>query len=206
MFARVTWFQTAADRIDDGVEAFRQQAAPGLSALLGNVGAVLLVDRGTGAGAAVSYWDSLESLQASEDAAVTLRAQTATEGGMTIGDIDRFEVILQERIAPPAANTFVRVNDFQASPDKVNDVVNLVRDTMPTLKAQKGFRAVLVGANRQTGRMFISSVWETAADREASDAAVKERRGQIAQVAGAADVKVDLYESAFAEVKQAARA
>jgi heme-degrading monooxygenase HmoA len=206
MFARVTWFQGSADRIDDGITAYRQQAVPGLSALQGNVGAALLVNRGTGAGAAISYWDSMQSLQASEEAAVTLRAQTATEGRMTIGEIDRFEVIIQERMAPPAPNKFVRVNDFEASPDKVNDVANLVRDTIPTLKAQKGFRAVLVGANRQTGRMFISSVWETAADREASDAAVQERRGQIAQVAGAKNVKVDLYESAFAEVKQAARA
>jgi heme-degrading monooxygenase HmoA len=169
------------------------------------VGAALLVNRGTGAGAAISYWDSMQSLQASDEAAVTLRAQTATEGGMTVGEIDRFEVIIQERMAPPAANTFVWVNDFQASPDKVNDVANLVRDTMPTLKAQKGFRAVLVGANRQTGRMFITSVWETAADREASDSAVQERRGQIAQAGGAANIKVDLFESAFTEVAQAAR-
>jgi heme-degrading monooxygenase HmoA len=206
MFARVTWFQGSPDRIDEGVTAYRQQAVPGLSALQGNVGSALLVNRSTGAGAAISYWDSMPSLQASEEAAVTLRAQTATEGGMTIGEIDRFEVIIQERMAPPAANTFVRVNNLQAVPDKVNDVANMVRDTMPTLKAQKGFRAVLVGANRQTGRMFISSVWETSADRETSDAAVQERRGQIAQIAGAETVKVELYESVFAEVKQAALA
>src|SRR5207247_3538461 len=120
-------------------------------------------------------------------------------------EIDRFEIIFQERVAPAAANTFVRVNDLRAAPDKVNDVANMVRDTMPTLKAQKGFRGVLVGANRETGRMFVGSVWETAADREASDAAVQERRGQIAQVSGAETVKIDLYESVFADVKQAAR-
>ena len=177
---------------------------PALSALQGNLGGALLVNRGTGAGAAVSYWDSMQNLQASDEAAVTLRSQTAAQGGMTIGEIDRFEIIVQERVAPAAANTFVRVNDLRAAPDKVNDVANRVRDTISTLKAQKGFRGVLVGANRETGRMFVGSVWETSADREASDAAVQERRGQIAQVSGAETVKIDLYESAFAEVKQAA--
>ena len=83
-------------------------------------------------------------------------------------------------------------------------MVGLVRDALPTLKGQKGFRAVLVGANRQTGRMFISSVWDTAADREASDAAMQGARGRIPQVAGAASVKVDLYESVVSEIKQAA--
>jgi hypothetical protein len=35
---------------------------------------------------------------------------------------------------------------------------------------------------------------------------VQERRAQVAQASGAANVKVDLYEVAFAEVKQAALA
>ena len=93
---------------------------------------------------------------------------------------------------------------MQGAPDKIDQVANIVRDTIPTLRAQNGFRAVLVGANRQTGRILISSVWETAADREASNAAVQARRNEIAQVVGATDVKVNLYESVFTQVKQAA--
>jgi heme-degrading monooxygenase HmoA len=88
----------------------------------------------------------------------------------------------------------------------VDDAASVVRETIPALKGQQGFRAVLVFANRQTGRMLVSSVWETAADREASDAAVQERRRQAAQSAGAENVKVQLYETVFAEVRQAALA
>ena len=57
---------------------------------------------------------------------------------------------------------------------------------------------------RGEGRILISSVWETAADREASNAAVQARRNEIAQVVGTTDVKVNLYESVFTQVKQAA--
>jgi heme-degrading monooxygenase HmoA len=206
MFARVTWFQSSPDGIDAATSSYQQNAAPALARMPGNVGTALLVDRATGAGAAVSYWDSEQNLQASEEAAVSLRTQVAAEGAMTIGDIDRFDVIIQERRAAAAANTFVRLNDLRASPEKIENVANVIRETLPTLTAQQGFRAVLVGANRQTGRMFIGSVWETAVDREASDAAVKEQRGKAAQVGGADNVKVDLYDVVYADVKQAARA
>jgi heme-degrading monooxygenase HmoA len=205
MFARITWFQRSPDRIEEGITTYRQQAVPALSALQGFMGAAMLVDRGTGAGVTVNYWDSAESMQASEETGATLRAG-AVEGGIKFGEIDRFEMVIQERTAPAKANTFVRVNDLQGSPGKVDDVVHLVREALPVLRAQRGFRALLMGANRQTGRMVVSSSWETAADREASDAAMQERRRQAGQLAGDENVKVELYETVFAEVKQAALA
>jgi transposase-like protein len=83
----------------------------------------------------------------------------------------------------------------------------LVRcDAMSVLKAQSGFQAVLMGANRHTGRMIVASVWETATDRKASMAALQELRQRAPQVAGAETIKTELYKSAFAEVKQAALA
>jgi heme-degrading monooxygenase HmoA len=166
-----------------------------------------MIDRGTGAGVAVSYWESAESMQASEEAGTTLRSQVTATNAAQIREIDRFELVVEERIAPPRANTYVRVNDLQGSPAKVDDLANLVRgDAMSVLKAQSGFRAVLMGANRQTGRMVVASVWETATDREASMAALQELRERAPQVAGAESMKTELYESAFAEVKQVALA
>jgi heme-degrading monooxygenase HmoA len=171
------------------------------------MGASLLIDRGTGAGAAVSYWDSAKSMQASEEAGATLRSQVMEPNGGTIREIDRFELVVEERAAPPRANTYVRVNHLQGSPAKVDDLANLVRgDAMSVLRAQPGFRAVLAGANRETGRMVVASVWETATDREASMAALQELRQRAPQVAGAETMKTELYEASFAEVRQAALA
>ena len=126
MFARVTWFQSPPDGIDAATSSYQQDAAPALAKMPGNVGTALLIDRATGAGAAVSYWDSQENLQASEELAGSLRAQVAAEGSMTVGDIDRFDVIIQERSAPAAANTFVRLNDLRVSPDKIESVANII--------------------------------------------------------------------------------
>jgi len=207
MFIRVTWFQSSPDRLEEQIASFPQQMATGLGTLGGYMGASLLVDRGTGAGAAVSYWESAESMQASEEAGAALRSQVTAADGGQIREIDRFDLVVQERTAPPRANTYVRVNDLQGTAGKVNDLANLVRgEAMSVLRAQSGFRAVLMGANRQTGRMVVASVWETATDREASLAALQELRERAPQVAGAETMKTELYESAYAEVKQVALA
>jgi heme-degrading monooxygenase HmoA len=206
MFARVTDFQSSPDRLDGLITIYKEQLVPTLRALPGYVGAALLVDRAGGAGHAISYWDSPESMQASEDAAVPLRAKAA-EGGSQIGEVDRFELIIQERTGPPRANTFVRVTEMQASPAKVDEVTAMIRDrALPKVRSQQGFRALLMAANRQTGRIVASSVWETAADREASEAAIQEDRRAAGQLAGGGPVKVELFDSVFVEVKQAARA
>jgi heme-degrading monooxygenase HmoA len=207
MFIRVTWFQSSPDRLEEQIASFPQQMATGLGTLGGYMGASLLVDRGTGAGAAVSYWESAESMQASEEAGAALRAQVTAADGGQIREIDRFELVVQERTAPPRANTYLRVNDLPGTAGKVDDLANLVRgEAMSVLRAQTGFRAVLMGANRQTGRMVVASVWETATDREASVAALQELRERAPQVAGAESMKTELYESAYAEVKQVALA
>ncbi len=152
MFIRVTWFQSSPDRLEEQIASFPQQMATGLGTLGGYMGASLLVDRGTGVGAAVSYWESAESMQASEEAGAALRSQVTAADGGQIREIDRFDLVVQERTAPPRANTYVRVNDLQGTAGKVDDLANLVRgEAMSILKAQSGFRAVLMGANRQTG-------------------------------------------------------
>jgi heme-degrading monooxygenase HmoA len=207
MFIRVTWFQSSPDRLEEQIASFPQQMATGFGSLGGYMGASLLVDRGTGAGAAVSYWDSAESMQASEEAGAALRSQVTADDSGQIGEIDRLELVVQERAAPPRENTYVRVNDLQGTAGKIDDLANLVRgEAMSVLRAQSGFRAVLMGANRQTGRVVIASVWETATDREASLAALQEVRERAPRVAGAETMKTDLYESVYAEVKQVALA
>jgi hypothetical protein len=52
--------------------------------------------------------------------------------------------------------------------------------------------------------MVISTPWETAADRDASNSAVQKLREKGGAVAGAATVNVEPYEAAFVDLKVAA--
>jgi heme-degrading monooxygenase HmoA len=204
MFARVTRFQSSPDQLEGLISMYQQELAPALGSQPGNVGAALLVDRATAGGQAISYWDSAQSLQASEEAAAPLR-ERAAQAGSQIGEIDRFEIVIQERTAAPRANTFVRVNDFTGSPANIDEAITFARGrVLPALKAQKGFLASVVGVNRQTGRLIASSIWETAADREASEPVVQDLRREAGRLANSTDVRVELYETAFVEIKQTA--
>ena len=61
------------------------------------------------------------------------------------------------------------------------------------------------GVNRLTGRSTVSTVWDTMADLEASEPKVSSLRRNAADAAGASDVKVEVFETAFAEIKQPSR-
>jgi hypothetical protein len=68
----------------------------------------------------------------------------------------------------------------------------------------KGFRAVLSGVNRENGRFFVISAWDTAADREASEAALAPLREELQQAMQAQSLQVERLEVAFAEVRASA--
>ena len=57
-------------------------------------------------------------------------------------------------------------------------------------------------ANRQTGRTVTSSIWDSAAEREASESALREFRQKARHIAGAQEVKVELYESVYEDMSR----
>jgi heme-degrading monooxygenase HmoA len=191
----------SSDKLDDLVGVVRT-AMESISQQEGYRGTALLANRSSGAAVAVTYWDTAEAMQASEQTAEKARANVLSSvEGFRITEVDRLEMVVQERTAPPEANAFLRVNDTRAEPAKLDASVEAIRAAVPLLKAQPGFRAVLVAVNRETGRLIASSVWNTAAEREASDAAIAPEREKVRQTAGAESVQVELYEAVLAEIE-----
>jgi hypothetical protein len=93
------------------------------------------------------------------------------------------------------------------APGQVDALVAFLRDTaIPAARSQRGYRSSRVFVNRQTGRALVSTVWDTAADRESSEAAMAGLRRQAAEVSQASgQVKVTLYEVILAELSPAAQ-
>jgi heme-degrading monooxygenase HmoA len=207
MFVRLTRVQNQLDRLDAAIANYQQVLLPQARQLSGFNGAVLLVDRSSGAGISVTYWETEEAVRASEQGAAAIRAQATQATGATVGDIDAFELVIVERTNPPEANSFARVNEVRSSPDKIDAMIQFTREQiLPAVRDQPGFRAGILGVNRQSGRMFFSSVWNTAAEREASEARARAMRSQAQQTAGTDQIQVELYEIVVAEVSQAVTA
>jgi heme-degrading monooxygenase HmoA len=95
MHARVTLSDTPPDKVDLAVKVINEEIMPAAKKLPGFKGAYWLGDRTSGKGITITLWDSEQSLKNAEDAAKQLRSEAAKKIGLTIGSIERLEVLAQ---------------------------------------------------------------------------------------------------------------
>jgi heme-degrading monooxygenase HmoA len=204
MFVRVTGFQSTPDRIDGMGEQFKQTVMTSFAQVRGFLGGVVLVNRDTGAGHSVTHWEDADCMRASEETADSLRSNASQiDDNIRIGDLDRLEILVEHRVAEPRPGSFVRVNDVHGSPSRIDDVARMLRERSSQI-SPAGVRSLIMAANRETGRIVVTTSWETAAERDASEAAIREIRQEGTELAGAEPARVELYEAVFVDVKQAA--
>ena len=206
MFIRGTRVQTPPEKVDDAIANFKKQVVPNVSKAPGYAGAGLLIDRKSGAGIGITYWESAKALSNSEQAGIKTRTDAVQNvTGTQIVNVERYELVVMERNAPPKADTFMRVNALNAEPDKIEALIAFTKSkVLPTLKPIKGFRALVVGVDRGSGRCAISTSWETLADLQASESKVTGLRQEVAKTAGADGVEVEIFEVPVIELMPAA--
>jgi heme-degrading monooxygenase HmoA len=84
----------------------------------------------------------------------------------------------------------------------VDAVVEHLRETaVPAIRAQKGYKGFSVSVDRAGGVVGTLSMWETEADRDASDSALAKLRDDAA-AKFATDMKVDSLEDQVLEMSQ----
>ena len=92
-----------------------------------------------------------------------------------------------------------RVVSFEGAKD-IDAGIKLTREkVVPLLKDQKGFRGLSASADR-AGRVFsVLSLWDTAADRDATESVLAPVRAEAADVVGGT-LKVENFEELVAEM------
>jgi heme-degrading monooxygenase HmoA len=98
MYARMSRFAgLPPERIDETVRGFEQGQLPQLEQLEGFAGVLVLLDRGEGKAAAVTFWDTLDDLKTSDKLADQAReAAMASARPSREPLVDRYEVVLQK--------------------------------------------------------------------------------------------------------------
>jgi quinol monooxygenase YgiN len=207
MFLRATRVQAPPDKVEQAIENFETNIVKGLRSAPGNQGAVLLVNRQTGAALGITYWESAKALAASEQVGVQSRTQsTKNVPGSQIVNVERAELMIMDRAQEPKAGTFVRMVTVNGDPEKLDAAIVQIRNhVLPVLKAQKGYRATIASVDRQSGRLTASTVWDSHADLDASESKLAGPRAEAAKAAGAGpnDVQVELFETAVVEMSAA---
>jgi heme-degrading monooxygenase HmoA len=96
MFARVSTILGKPERMDDGIQDYKNNVLPAVKKMTGFKQAILLVDRKSGKNIGITFWDTEKNLQASTLAANKLRAQAAQNTGSAQQPIvEIYEVAVQ---------------------------------------------------------------------------------------------------------------
>jgi heme-degrading monooxygenase HmoA len=96
MLARVTALEGDPEQVDDLTRFAGERVLPELKELDGFNGALGLADRQSGKVLAVTFWESEQAMQASEEAANQLRDESAEAASETIAGVERYEVTFAE--------------------------------------------------------------------------------------------------------------
>jgi len=96
---------------------------------------------------------------------------------------------------------FIRLLTWTGATD-VDGGLNYLRDTVqPIIRQQNGYRGMSASVDRTAGVFTILSMWETDADREASNSALSKARDEGSQIIGGA-LTVEKLEEVASEVVQ----
>ena len=206
MFLRATRVQAPPDKVNEAIKNFETNIVKGAQSAPGNQGAVLLVNRETGAALGITYWESANALAAAEQFGIQTRTQAVKNvPGSQIVNVERAELMIMDRAAEPKAGAFVRLVSINGEPGKLDAAIVQIRNNvLPVLKSQKGYRALIVSVDRQIGRVSASSVWDTKADLDASESKLAGPRAEAAKAAGAGpnDVQVEIFETAVVQLSE----
>ncbi len=94
---------------------------------------------------------------------------------------------------------FTRIVTFTGATD-IDAGMRYLQDTVaPLLREQKGFRGVTASADRSGGILGVLSLWETQADRDASESTLVKAREEGQRVVGGA-MTVEHFEELLVEI------
>lgn len=94
MFARVTTVATPPDRLEESIRVTRE-AAPRARQIPGSKGVYFLVDTASSKGVVITLWESQRALDASQEEANRIRAETVAKIGGLILSVEEYEVVVQ---------------------------------------------------------------------------------------------------------------
>ena len=99
MYARVTTFQGAPERIEEAVRIYREQVLPWLQDATGFRGWVVLLDRENARSIGITFWATEEAARDSDASGGVLRDKVAASVGTPMQSLDVYEVVVAESLS-----------------------------------------------------------------------------------------------------------
>jgi heme-degrading monooxygenase HmoA len=92
MHARMSILEGPPDQVDEGLRYVREQVLPLMQQQDGFEGFIALSDRQSGKVVGMSFWESEQAMQASEEVGNRTRSESAEAISATVAGVERYEV------------------------------------------------------------------------------------------------------------------
>ncbi|HEX8034803.1 MAG TPA: hypothetical protein VF510_13190 [Ktedonobacterales bacterium] len=171
MHARVTTATIQQDKIDECIRIFRDSIVPDIQRQKGFRDLLMLTNRATGKSAFYALWESEADLRANE-ASGSYQLQVAKLLPMFVGQPTReiYEVTVNELSALRVGSVYGRVTSAIFQQGKIDEGTRILRDSiLPEARKQQGFDGLLSMVDRNMGKSYTLSCWESKADMKASE-------------------------------------
>jgi heme-degrading monooxygenase HmoA len=200
-YCRVVRTKNDPNKVEESIKLWTQEILPVLKKQNGFAGATLTGSRKTGNGLTVTYWQSESDMKAARGQVRPEAIKVLAKNGGSIVEDDECEVALLERFKPAKSGVFVRVTTIQGDPAQADKAIaNFKQTIVPAIQKLSGARTALFFLNRQTGKTFAGSVWDTEQDLQKSEASISALRADAVQKFGGHDPKTEAYEIYFTEI------
>lgn len=201
-YARVIRLQGGdPSKAEEGQRRWQEEILPALKQQPGFRGVSAMMNRKTGDGLNVSYWESEKALRDATEKLRPIGDKIRQATGRQIVEEDICEVAVEERFKPPKAGVWVRVTTLDGDPAKAASGIETYKSkVVPTVRDLSGCRAAILLLNRQTGKSFSGTIWETEEDLRRSESAISGLRQEAAQDVGARTPRVEAFEIRFTEI------
>lgn len=198
MHASVNYLQVQPGKMDEFVSIYRDSIVPAGKQTHGWRGTLLLTDRNTGTGMALTLRETeADAIQIGtggwyQEQVAKIAAVLAES---TVPEV--YEVSVQEPMLGAGAPKYARTGTGQIQPGKMAEMISMMRDTnFPRYRQQQGFTGGFLLTNASTAKGIHISLWETEADVRTSDARLEEQRQRIQEGRPSPPV-VGYYEVSF---------
>lgn len=196
MYARVASFEGRDPSLtDELIQRARERGPSTVPEARGSLG---LFDRDRGTSLGITFFDSEEAIRNSEQAFEEMAQHFPPEMRGRRVAVDVYEVMLQDGSGEGAGAA--RVSSLEGPPDRIDESVRDAREeTLPKARELPGWKGAIGLADRQTGRVKLITLWESADALRATEQQADQIRAQAAQAGGQRITAVDRYEVAIAE-------
>jgi len=188
-------------KVDETIRLWIQEVLPTLKKQKGFGGATLIGNRKIGSSVTVTYWDSEGAMKEARGQVRPGALRTLGKTGASIIEDDECEVAFLERFQPAKAGGWARLTTVQGDPAQLSQAVsNFKEKIVPAVRRQAGARTAYFFGNRQTGKTFAGSVWDTQQDLQKSESSISELRAEAINRFGGREAKTEAMEMYFIEI------